>query len=218
MTKSIDLNSNPLYIGGYNGWSDRRIFDGYLDGNNCTIRGINNDRSLFGCIEGTASNLSLYGKVNGTAGSESAFVAYLRGTVDHITNYVNVTGYKTVGGIVSNVENKSAQSTYLTNYGTVTSITNKGAWSAVGGIFGCFAYNNSNLVNWGDVICDGTQAGGIGGYGHGDRAGVVNSAYNYGTVYCAASATGQILGGIGGHTYENCNEFGEIVTTLPAEE
>ena len=218
MTKSIDLNGNPLYIGGYNGWGDRRIFDGHLDGNNCSIRGINNDRALFGCIEGSANNLSLYGKVNATASNGASLVGYLRGQVHYITSYVEITAYKQVGGVVANIENKTTPSTHLTNYGTITSLSNGGEWSAVGGIFGCLAYNHSDMVNWGDIICDGTQAGGIAGYGHSSRAGTLTNAYNYGTVYCSADATGQIVGGIGGHTLSNCYEYGKVVDTLPEEE
>ena len=218
LTKSIDLNNHPLYIGGFSGWSDRRIFDGHLDGNNCSIRGINNDRALFGCIEGSVQNLSLYGKVynDKKVGNEAGLVGYLRGTVHYITNYVDVTGHTQVAGIVANLESKTA-STHLTNYGTIYSITSKGDWSAAGGVIGCIGYSHSNLINWGTVISVGSQAGGIAGYGHSSRAGTVTESYNYGTIYCA-STKGQILGAIAGHTYVDCGELGELVDTLPTEE
>ena len=219
MTKSIDLNNNPLYIGGFSGWGNRRIFNGHLDGNNCSIRGINNDRALFGCIEGTVNNLSLYGKVynDQQLGNEAGLVGYLRGHVHYITNYVDVSGYTQVGGVIANLESKTA-STHLTNYGTIRSITAKGTWSATGGVIGCVGYTHSDLVNWGDVYSVGSSAGGIGGYGHSSRAGTITNAYNYGTVYCTYDDKGQILGLIAGHTYVNCYEYGEVVNELPAEE
>ena len=219
MTKSIDLNNNPLYIGGFSGWSNRQIFNGHLDGNNCSIRGINNDRALFGCIEGTVSNLSLYGKVynDKQAGNEAALVGYLRGHVHYITNYADVSGHTQVGGVIGNLESKTA-STHLTNYGTIRSITAKGTWSAVGGVIGCVGYGHSDLVNWGDVYSVGSSAGGIGGYGHSSRAGNVTNAYNYGTVYCTYQDKGQILGLIASHTYVNCHENGAVVEVLPTEE
>ena len=219
MTKSIDLNNNPLYIGGFTGWETRQIFNGHLDGNNCSIRGINNDRALFGCIEGTVNNLSLYGKVysDKKVGSEAALVGYLRGHVHYITNYADVSGHTQVGGVIGNLESKTA-STHLTNYGTVRSITSKGTWSAVGGVIGCVGYGHSDLVNWGDVYSVGSSAGGIGGYGHSSRAGEVTNAYNYGTVYCTYQDKGQILGLIASHTYVNCHENGAVVDVLPTEE
>ena len=219
MTKSIDLNNNPLYIGGFSGWGNRQIFNGHLDGNNCSIRGINNDRALFGCIEGTVSNLSLYGKVysDKQVGNEAALVGYLRGHVHYITNYADVSGHTQVGGVIGNLESKTA-STHLTNYGTIRSITAKGTWSAVGGLIGCVGYSHSDLVNWGDVYSVGSSAGGIGGYGHSSRAGNVTNAYNYGTVYCTYEDKGQILGLIASHTYVNCHENGEVVNSLPTEE
>ena len=218
MTKSIDLNNYPLYIGGFSGWGNRQIFNGHFDGNNCSIRGINNDRALFGCIEGTASNLSLYGKVynDQKVGKEAGLVGYLRGQVHYITNYVDVSGHTEVGGVIGNLESKTA-STHLTNYGTIRSITAKGTWSAVGGVIGCVGYGHSDLVNWGDVYSVGSSAGGIGGYGHGSRAGVITNAYNYGTVYCNYDDKGQILGLIASHTYSNCHENGEV-KAFPTEE
>ena len=218
MTKSIDLNNYPLYIGGFSGWSNRQIFNGHLDGNNCSIRGINNDRALFGCIEGSVTNLSLYGKVynDKQVGNEAGLVGYLRGQVHYITNYVDVSGHTQVGGVVANLESKTA-STHLTNYGTIRSITSKGTWSAAGGVIGCVGYSHSDLVNWGDVYSVGSSAGGIGGYGHNSRAGVITNAYNYGTVYCNYNDKGQILGLIASHTYSNCHENGEV-KDLPTEE
>ena len=218
MTKSIDLNNYPLYIGGFSGWSNRQIFNGHLDGNNCSIRGINNDRALFGCIEGSVTNLSLYGKVynDKQVGNEAGLVGYLRGQVHYITNYVDVSGHTQVGGVIANLESKTA-STHLTNYGTIRSITSKGTWSAAGGVIGCVGYSHSDLVNWGDVYSVGSSAGGIGGYGHSSRAGVITNGYNYGTIYCNYNDKGQILGLIASHTYSNCQENGEV-KDLPTEE
>ena len=50
MTKSIDLNGHALHIGTGSAWGTRQIFAGCLDGNNRSIRGINNTLSLFGCV------------------------------------------------------------------------------------------------------------------------------------------------------------------------
>ena len=217
MTKSIDLNSNPLYIGGYSGWGDRRIFNGYFDGNNCSIRGINNDRAMFGCIEGSVNNLSLYGKVNATDSNGAALVGYLRGQVHYITNYADITGTTQAGGVIGNLENKTTPSTHLTNYGTIKSTVAEGAWSGTGGVMGCMGYGHSYLVNWGDVISAGLQVGGVAGYGHSSRAGNATGCYNYGKIYCPTNEKGQILGG-GNHTLVDCGEYGEIINTLPTEE
>ncbi len=173
MTKSIDLNGNALHIGTGSAWGDRQIFAGYLDGNNRSIRGINNTLSLFGCIEGGwAKNLSLYGKVEVPKGSSSVgvFVGYNRlAPLTNITNYADINGNGNVGGIVGNMEQSNDTPAYnLVNYGTVSGGNN------VGGIAGLLGRTLENCTNWGTVSAD-KDAGGI----------VGNLYWACNVVYCA---------------------------------
>ena len=210
LTKSIDLNGHELHIGTGSGWGTRQCFSGHIDGNNCTIRGINNTLSLFGCIEnGSVKDLSLYGEVNVAKGNDSVgvFVGYLRlSPLNNITNYATMNGRGNVGGIVGNME-QSTDAYYsenLVNYGAITGAQNVGGiagligrqlvnctnWGIVsgdhdiGGVVGnlYWACTLTNLVNYGDVSGN-TVVGGIAGVRNGSIAATLNSCVNYGSVF-----------------------------------
>ena len=211
ITKSIDLNGYELHIGTGSGWNDRQMFAGYLDGNNRTIRGINNTRSLFGCIEGGwVKNLSLYGNVEVPQGIASigVFVGYNRlAPLTNITNYVNMKGHGNIGGIVGNLEQSvDTPATNLVNYGTITGSQN------VGGIAGLIGRYLVDCTNWGTIT------------GTNNVGGVVGSLYwnctlegcvNYGTV------SGNVdVGGIAGvrngtieATLTDCTNYGKVLGT-----
>ena len=208
MTKSIDLNGYELHIGTGTGWGDRQMFAAYLDGNNCTIRGINNSRSLFGCIEGGwVKNLSLYGEVNVVKGANSigVLVGYNRlAPLSNITNYATMKGNGNVGGLVGNMEQSvDTPATNLVNYGAISGGNN------VGGIAGLVGRQLLNCTNWGIISGDhdvggivgnlywactltnctnygyvngGYNIGGIAGVRNGSIAATLNSCVNYGSV------------------------------------
>lgn len=215
MTKSIDLNGYALHIGTGSGWGDRQIFGGYLDGNNRTIRGINNTLSLFGCIEGGwAKNLSLYGNVEVADGHDSVgvFVGYNRlAPLSNITNYATMNGNGNVGGIVGNMEQSvDTPATNLVNYGYITGGQN------VGGIAGLFGRTLENSINWGTVNGN-KNAGGLVGSLYFDKGCYITNCYNYGDVSATVNA-----GGIAGPknkdavtaTLTGCVNFGKVEGTL----
>ncbi len=212
MTKSINLNGYALHIGTGSAWGDRQIFAGYLDGNNCSIRGINNTLSLFGCIEGGwVKNLSLYGKVEVPEGSSSVgvLVGYNRlAPLSNITNYATMNGNGNVGGIVGNMEQSNdTPATNLVNYGTVTGGNN------VGGIAGLIGRTLENCTNWGIVSAD-KDAGGI--VGNLYWACNLTNCYNYGDVSSTVNAGGiaGVRNGSISAILTGCVNYGNVEGTL----
>ena len=191
MTKSIDLNGHALHIGTGSGWSDRQIFNGHIDGNNCTIRGLNNTLSLFGCVEGTIKNLSLYGNLNTNKTSIGALVGYLyNSSIENITSYVTVKGTGNLGGIVGNMQQAAAKvSKNLVNYGNVTGT------NCVGGIAGLLGGGIADSVNWGTITNTNTSGTGTGGIaGSGNWSSNVTNSINYGVINSVGSGTAGIIG------------------------
>ena len=211
MTKSIDLNGYELHIGTGRGWNDRQMFAAHLDGNNCTIRGINNTLPLFGCIEGgSVKNLSLYGEVNVAKGNDSTgvFVGYLRlAPMTNVTNYATMNGRGNVGGIVGNMEQSNDNpSTYLVNYGAITGVQN------VGGIAGLIGRKLENCTNWGTVSGDHDVGGVVGNL---YWACSLTSCNNYGTV-TGNTVVGGIAGTLNGSisaTLTGCVNYGNVSGT-----
>ena len=199
MTKSVDLNGHELHIGTGRGWNDRKMFAAHLDGNNCTIRGINNTLPLFGCIEGgSVKNLSLYGEVNVAKGNDSVgvLVGYNRlAPLSNITNYATMNGTGNIGGIVGNMEQSNdTPAVNLVNYGAITGTQN------VGGIAGLFGRKMENCTNWGTIVGTNNVGGIIGSL---YWACTASNSVNYGSV------TGNYdIGGIAG------GRNGDIVTNL----
>ena len=211
MTKSIDLNGYELHIGTGTGWGDRQMFAAYLDGNNCTIRGINNSRSLFGCIEGGwVKNLSLYGEVNVVKGANSigVLVGYNRlAPLSNITNYATMNGNGNVGGLVGNMEQSvDTPATNLVNYGAISGSNN------VGGIAGLVGRQLLNCTNWG-IISGDHDIGGI--VGNLYWACTLTNCTNYGYINGVNN-----IGGIAGvrngsivATLNDCVNYGSVFGT-----
>ncbi len=207
LTQSIDLNGHNLYIGSYPGWSTRKGFYGFFDGNHCTVRGLNSTNSLFGTIEGGyLINLSVYGKVNGntTVGGIVGYVAN-GGKIENLTSYVTVTGNSTLGGIVGNAESQASTVINCVNYGSVT-----GPSYIIGGIAGSGGHDIINCVNFGNVTSTGNDVvGGIAGTTK--DTGKIENCYNYGTVKARGKSggiVGQLIKPIVG-----CVNYGDVIGT-----
>ena len=239
LTQSIDLNGHDLYIGSYTGWGTRRGFYGFFDGNHCTIRGLAQNRSLFGTIEkGYLKNLSVYGSISSsTDEATGGIVGYVAngGLLENLTNYVTVNGKNTLGGIVGNAENQASTVINCVNYANVT-----GSSYIIGGIAGSGGHDVKNCVNYGNVTSSGNDC--VGGViGSTKNTGKIENCYNYGTVQARGKAGGIIgqankpvlgcvnygdvngtwaLGGIVGYTQNtdsvtisDCINFGNITAT-----
>ena len=205
LTQSIDLAGHELNIGSDSIWATRQIFGGFFDGNHCTIRNLNNSKSLFACVEGGwLKNLSVYGKVNG-AGTVGGIVGYVAnsGVLENLTSYVTVTGTDTLGGIVGNSENNASTVLNCVNYGNVTG----SSWN-VGGIAGSGGHDLTGCVNFGNVYSSGSDnIGGIAGTTK--STGSISRCYNYGTVGTAKGRAGGIVG-LGTKKIINCVNYGNV--------
>ena len=193
LTKSIDLNNFELHIGTGSGWG--KGFQGYFDGNNCTIRNMNNQYPLFGGMYTSwVTNLSLYGKVTSTRNYIAALGSYTYNTTFHnITNYADITGTNGVGGVVAIMEQNGRTSEGLVNYGTIVAT----GWLN-GGIVGKLGGNLNNSVNWGSVTANGdSNVGGIAG-GSQDKDswyGTISNSACYGIINNNGKTAGHIVGG-----------------------
>ena len=206
MTQSIDLNGHTLYIGSYTGWGTRRGFYGLFDGNHCTIRGLSQNRSLFGTIEtGYLKNLSVYGKIsNSTDEATGGIVAYVAngGALDNLTNYVTLNATNTLGGVVGNAENQASTVINCVNYGNVTGTS----W-IIGGVAGSGGHDMKNCVNFGTVISTGNDCvGGIAGSTK--NTGKIENCYNYGDIRARGKVGGII--GQGNKPIMGCVNYGNI--------
>ena len=204
MTQSIDLNGYNLNMGDYPGWSDRKGFYGFFEGNHCTIRGLNNTKSLFGTIEqGYLKNLSVYGKVNG-ADTVGGIVGYAANgaILENLTNYVTVSGKSTLGGIVGNAENQASTVINCVNYGSVT-----GSSFIIGGIAGSGGHDIKNCVNYGNVTSTANDCvGGIAGSTK--NTGKIENCYNYGNIQARGKAAG--ITGQSNKPIEGCVNYGNV--------
>ena len=195
LANSIDLNGHSLMIGYYNAWSDYSVFAGVLDGNHCSIKGINlsstnRGTGLFGGIgsNGVVKNLSVYGNVVSTNGTVGGLTGWLGGKLDNCTSYVTVTGTSDVGGLVGNAETKS-QVLNCVNYGNIN-----GSAERVGGVAGTGKSVFTNCVNFGNVTSTSSEVGGIIGAGTSqDTASLQSYLRNYGIV-TGVNTTGGIVG------------------------
>ncbi len=211
LTKSIDLNGNELNIGVYI-QGGRKGFGGYFDGNNCTIRGINSTKPLFGTVEvGYVKNLSVYGNVDGGSASGNYLgglsgILYNKATLENVTNYANVYGRAAIGGLTgqmyadTNVKN-------CVNYGTIVSNLYQ-----VGGIGGDGKANFVNCVNFGSISSETNDyVGGISGSAAKSTATFVDCV-NYGTV-SGRQIIGGIVGGAGKNLPTDCVNYGPVEAT-----
>ena len=204
MTKSIDLDGNSLKIGGY---SASKVFHGFFDGNNCVVKGINANQSLFGMLkDGYIKNLSTYGTVTTTEKKGVAgLVSYMNGaTVENITNYVNVTGVQQVAGVVGWLENNTATiANNCVNYGNIVATSYQ-----IGGIAGFAKGTITNCTNFGDVTSSASgYVGGVGGAAK-DANGARTNCVNYGNI-SAKSYIGGCFGQIN-KTTTDCYSYGTV--------
>ena len=196
---SINLDSYDAGFG---------VFDGIIDGNHCSIRGIDvysstNNTGLFTVLQSSSRvyNLSLYGKVSG-AQYTGALAGVSYGEVRGVVNFATVSGAGNLGGILGNSANTSRVS-YCTNYGSIVG----SSWNN-GGIVG-FAQNAVlYCVNHGDVTTKSDCAGGVVGSSHS----FVSYCINYGTVTAQGRA-----GGIAYNSkklVDHCVNYGNVVGSL----
>ena len=177
MMTSVDLGDNQFNFG---------TFDGIIDGNHCSIRGINvsstsNNTGLFSILQSSSIiyDLSLYGEVSG-AQYTGGLAGVTYGEVRNVFNYTNVYGAGNLGGVVGNSANTSRIYNCV-NYGSV----NGSSWNN-GGVVG-FAQNMVlNSVNYGNVTTTGDCAGGVVGSSHS----FISCCINYGTVKASGRAGG----------------------------
>ena len=195
MMTSVDLGNNAFSID---------AFGGILDGNHCSVRGINissttEKTGLFSVLESDSAvyDLSLYGTVSGVKYT-GALAGISHGELRNIVNFATVSGAGNLGGIVGN-SSSTSRVTYCTNYGEI----NGSSWNN-GGIVG-FAQNVvSNCKNHGNVTTSGDSAGGVVGTSHS----YVSYCINYGNVTA--------LGRSGGVVYnskklvDNCVNYGDV--------
>lgn len=196
LTNNIDLNGNSISIGTYPGaWGESHFFSGRFDGNNYSIRGLNNSATtmatgLFTSVWwSTIDNLSVYGNVSSTSTYVGGIVGYLgNATISNCNNFVNVSGDSYfVGGVAAYGEKNNGVINNCVNYGTIV-----GKDAGTGGIVGCNKYNLSNCINYGAVTGK-TNTGGILGTDE-EAAGSTTNCINYGTVTGSDVQTGGIAG------------------------
>lgn len=213
LVNSIDLGANSLVIGYYLNWNNYSVFDGILDGNNCSIRGmdiVSNTlgSGLFGGVgpHGVIKNISIYGDVESTQGTVAGLTGWLGGTIENCTGYANVTGTTDCGGLVGNGETGSIIIN-CTNYGNITSTAER-----VGGVAGTAKSIVTNCVNYGNVTSTSSNVGGVIGSGTSqDTTSTQSYLRNYGTVKGTNT-----IGGIIGLSYnqvENCTNYGEVIAS-----
>ncbi len=212
-TQSIDLNGHDLYIGYYpvgsEGWKTRKSLFGYIDGNHCTIRGLDQAGSVFGGIEtGFIKNLSVYGTISSPIYEfVGGVVGYIcNGTVlENLTSYVTITGKSGIGGIVGNAENMATDVVNCVNYGNITCTAYN-----VGGIAGIGGHNITDCVNFGIVTAGDNNVGGISGSTK--QTGIISGCINYGSVTMTKADRGQIGGIVGecAKLVQNCINYGTV--------
>ncbi len=227
----IDLNNQDWTpIGLYHNISDtdftKKEFSGTFDGQNHTISGLmiscdngkSSYRALFGYVkDGTIKNLTVEGTVN-ACDSAGVVGALCGGTIENVTNEVNVsvskatpqgTGDKAnekpqakVAGIVVTVKDGNESTiTNCRNEGVISSTATEGT-SAVGGIVAWSMTKKltvTDCTNSGNVSTAGTQwAGGILGYVRQNSVNTtVSNCTNTGTVTAGTDITaGGIIGQI----------------------
>ncbi len=237
----IDLNNQDWTpIGLYHNISDtdftKKEFSGTFDGQNHTISGLmiscdngkSSYRALFGYVkDGTIKNLTVEGTVN-ACDSAGVVGALCGGTIENVTNEVNVsvskatpqgTGDKAnekpqakVAGIVTAVKNGNASVVKdCINKGAITS-TATNANDAVGGIVAWQQSSNltiENCTNSGKITAVSTQnAGGI--VGHSASEAVKETAAKATITNC--TNTGNVSGGKNNGAIVGCIWKGGNVT------
>ena len=219
--RDIDVNGSSVLI---------ELFDGVLDGNNKTIKGLNildySDKGVAFIrtlnTNGVIKDLTLQGSVVGFTFAGS-FASLSKGTITGCTSRVNITAEWTVGGIVAknegtitscanfgNITNGKAECGGIAGYhvsGKINSCTNHGTISstnwAVGGIAGKATAEIESCTNNGSVSALGHLGGIVG-----NNSAKVKDCTNNGLICYADLADDKgCMGGIVGEAngvIENC--------------
>ena len=195
LTVSINLAGNAFTI---------TSFDGILDGNHCSIRGINisattDNTGLFGTLGSNScvSDLSLYGTVAG-AKYTGALAGIGKGEINNVVNYATVSGAGNLGGIVGNAQNTS----YVINcknYGAV----NGTSWNN-GGVVGFAQGPVISCTNYGNISTTGDCLGGV----VGTSQSFVLNCINYGTLNAPGRAGGIVYNS--NKLIEGCINYGSL--------
>ena len=209
-TNSIDLNGQDIFIGSYPDWNNRKGLYGFIDGNHCTIRGLDQAGSLFGSVEcGYIKNLSVYGRISAPTGEfTGGIVAYIcDGTMlENLTSYVTISGKSGVGGIVGASAGNASDIINCVNYGNVT-----GTAYNIAGIVGYGGHDITGCVNFGNISSSDVNVGGI--TGDTNKTGIVSGCINYGSVTVTAASKGQIGGIVGNNKklVQGCINYGNVI-------
>lgn len=215
LTKSLDLNDVENFT---IGTSETVAFGGHIDGNNCTIRGINLNQTttrtaLFYCLQkgGSISDLALYGTVNGGQYC-GTIVGRTIGTLTNITNYAKVShsGGNGCGGITGGVAG-AGMIENCTNYGKIENVANNKTAGIVGAaedgkVTGC--------VNFGEINASTISAGVVGeAFAAVD---LLENCTNYGTVTVKANGGG-VVGQSNVAVVDNLVNYGYVKSTATAD-
>ena len=179
----------------------------------------------------TIKNLEAYGTIKGAdrIGIVGAFDSYQRDSkivFENVKNYINITGYKQVGGLLGYVQgNADTSVTYVTitnceNYGDITGTSYEGkASTQIGGFVGS-VNNSSGLVSSCQFVGTNNNYGSVTGssstgYAVGNMSSVVTVAENssYNLCYTVNVGTANTSVEINGTTYTS-NENGDIVLSF----
>ena len=191
LTKSIDLNDTENFT---IGTSETVSFAGHLDGNNCSIRGVNVSSTspkagLFHALiaGGSIKNLAAYGTVSGGQ-YVGGIIGRSFGSIENLTNYINVTqSGANAGGGVAGGTTVGSSTLNCVNYGTVECIS---ANNKTAGITGLGEGAISNCVNFGNINGN-SLTGGVVGESYKDQN-VCENLYNYGTITIKTNGGGVI--------------------------
>jgi len=214
-----DVTVTPL--GYYSASATKRIgFGGILQGNNCTLSGINftpkaTYQGMIGYLKsgGEVSDLTIEGTVTSTVNFTGGFFGRMNGKASNCTNKLNVTSTKGYVGGFAAFADTDAEFVNCNNYGAIEGVT-----GYVGGFVGQGQKGISltGCTNYGKVTLNSTDtkyknAAGLVAYGY---AATYTNCDNRGEV---VSQAGSSVGGIAGYVmstgnivFTNCNNYAPI--------
>lgn len=210
MTKSINLAVKDFKFG---------QSKAHLDGNNCTIRGIDiagaaGDKYtalFYALLEGSIKNLSTYGTVvqeNDVSYAGAVVGCLTNGSLlENVTNYCKVSGFARVGGLTGWHKNKNTTLLNCVNYGTVTARDGR-AGGMIGHSSEKYDLFVTNCINFGSVAAP-TYAGGIVGYCQNSYQ-VYTNCVNFGTITASTNYGGGITGYSSMKLITGCINYGYI--------
>ena len=211
LTKSIDLNDVENFR---IGTSDKITFGGHLDGNNCSIRGININMTttraalFYAVLEGgSISNLSTYGTAKGGQYA-SVLTGRTFGLISNVSNFAKLShsGGNGCGPVAGGISGVNALVDNCVNYADVV---NEAKNNKTGGVAGaCERGRITNCTNYGNLEGNHMTAGVLG------EAQVtftlVENCVNYGNVSFTQGG-----GGVMGASYvevNNCVNYGAVTS------